>query len=272
MEFEIKPASRVTLGLRELWSYRELIFFFTWRDIKIKYKQTFLGAAWAVIQPLLLMGIFTLFFSRALKLESGPLPYPLFVFSGLILWNIFSTGLFNAGNSMVVNANIIKKIYFPRLIIPIASILASLVDFAVTLVLLIVLLFCYHVQVEPVWFLLKAAGALLLSLLTTFGAGTFLAALNVKYRDFRYIIPFVIQVLLFLTPVIYPVTLLPAGWIADLLSLNPMAAAIELLRSGFTGSTPDPTLLLKGTLVSLFLFFLGLAYFRKTEYYFADLA
>ena len=272
MEFEIKPASRVTLGLKELWSYRELIFFFTWRDIKIKYKQTFLGAAWAVIQPLLLMGIFTLFFARALKMDSGSLPYPLFVFSGLILWNVFSTGLFNAGNSMVVNANIIKKIYFPRLIIPIASILASLVDFAVTLFLLIGLLLYYHVSIEPISFSIRAIGALFLTLLTTFGAGTFLAALNVKYRDFRYIIPFAIQILLFLTPVIYPVTLMPAGWIAELLTLNPMAAAIELLRSAFTGTSPDTALILKGSAVSLGLFFIGLAYFRKTEYYFADLA
>ena len=143
MEYEIKPAGRFSLNLSELWEYRELIFFFTWRDIKVKYKQTFFGAAWAVFQPLLLMVVFTVFFARNFIIESGNIPYPVFVFSGLLLWNVFANGLSNAGNSMVANANIIKKIYFPRLIIPISSILSAMVDFLISIVVYFCVLFFY---------------------------------------------------------------------------------------------------------------------------------
>ena len=208
VEYEIKPAQSTRIGLKELWASRELIYFFTWRDVKIKYKQTVLGAMWVFIQPFLLMVVFTLFFSRALKVTSGNLPYPLFVYTGLMFWNVFSSGISNAGNSMVTNANIIKKIYFPRLIIPISSVLSPVVDFSVTFILFIGMLFFYPTDFSFFRIILLLPVSMIITLLTTFGLGSLLASLNVKYRDFRYVIPFLLQVLLFLTPVIYPVTIL----------------------------------------------------------------
>ncbi|MCC7232736.1 MAG: ABC transporter permease [Bacteroidia bacterium] len=272
MEYEIKPAGRLTLNLPELWDFRELIYFFTWRDIKIKYKQTFLGGMWALLQPFLLMVVFTLFFSRGLKISTGNLPYPVFVFPGLLLWNIFSNGVTNSGNSMVNNANIIKKIYFPRLIIPVSSILSTLIDFFIGFLLFIVLLIYYRVPVDPGRLLYAFPASLIIILITTLGVGTLLASLNVKYRDFRYVIPFMVQILLFLTPVIYPVTVVPEGLIRDLFQLNPLAGAISLLRSCFGYDYEVGFHLMGGTALSIILLVAGLVYFRKTEYYFADLA
>lgn len=261
------------LDLKELWDFRELFFFFTWRDIKIKYRQTVLGALWAILQPFLMMLIFTFFFNKALNVPSGNLPYPVFVFSGLMLWNIFSTGITNSGNSMVNNANIIKKIYFPRLIIPISSILATLVDYAMTFIILIGLLAYYHSGISVSNFLITLPLSLLITLLTTFGLGSMLAALNVKYRDFRYVIPFLVQILLFLTPVIYPVSIIPQGWIREILQwINPMSGAIDLFRSSFTGEVIDTVMVIKSLLVSGIFTIAGMAYFRRTEHYFADLA
>ncbi len=272
MEYEIKPTGKFSLNLRELWEYRELIFFFTWRDIKIKYKQTVLGAAWAILQPFLLMVVFTLFFSTALHVESGDIPYPVFVYSGLMLWTIFSTGLANAGNSMVNNSNIIKKIYFPRLIIPISSILSTLVDFCMTLVVYAGILFYYHYQRTIPMLLLAIPASVFICVITTFGLGSFFAALNIKYRDFRYIIPFMIQIMMFLTPVIYPVSVIKIPWVLQILQLNPMAGAIDLTRSVLTGTPVQWFLFYQSTLVAILLFIIGIYYFRKTEYYFADLA
>ncbi len=272
MEYEIKPNKRTRIDLPELWTFRELFYFFTWRDVKIKYKQTVLGALWAILQPFLLMVVFTLFFSKALKIEHGLLPYPVFVYSGLMLWTIFSTGVANAGNSMVSNANIIKKVYFPRLIIPISSIISTLVDFAMTFILFVGLLLYYHTPVSFSHLCIALPLGVLITLTTTIGLGTFLAALNVRFRDFRYVIPFMIQVLLFLTPVIYPITFIPPGFLHDLLQLNPLSGAIETFRSALTGSAFNWTLIGKSMGVSFILFIIGLAYFKKTEYNFADLA
>ncbi len=272
MEYEIKSAPKYHFNLKEIWEFRELIYFFTLRDIKIKYKQTVLGIIWAILQPLLMMTIFTVFFSRQLNISSYAIPYPIFVFSGLILWNVFSTGLSLSGNSMVNNANIIKKIYFPRLIIPLAAVLGTLLDFTMTLILFIVLLYFYLPGASFLNFLLVLPISLFVTFLTTFGVGSFLAALNVKYRDFRYIIPFMIQVLLFITPVIYPISLMPAGWIRDLLSINPLAGAIDLVRYSITGTPIDWLLVFRSSAISLAFLFIGLTYFRKTEYYFADLS
>lgn len=272
MEYEIKSGPKYSFNLKELWEFRELVYFFTLRDIKIKYKQTILGILWALLQPLLMMAIFTLFFSRQLNISSYAIPYPIFVFSGLMLWNVFASGLSLSGNSMVNNSNIIKKIYFPRLIIPIASVLGTLVDFIMTLLLFVALLIYYKPDTSFLWF----AGVLPISLLITFfstlGLGCFLAALNVKYRDFRYIIPFLIQLLLFMTPVIYPVSIMPEGWIRDLLSLNPLAGAIDLIRYSLTETPIDWFVVLRSGIISLAFFFFGITYFKKTEYYFADLA
>lgn len=256
----------------ELWRYRELFYFFTWRDIKIKYKQTVLGFLWAILQPLLLMTIFTLFFGRALNIPSQSLPYPVFVFSGLLLWNCFSSGLTNASNSMVNNALIIKKIYFPRLVIPVSSILAALFDLTMSLLIFIALLVIYRVDVSPaaIW---CWPAAIVLLIIATLGPGCLLAALNVKYRDFRYVIPFLVQVIFFLTPVIYPVTFLKYQSLQYVLAANPVYAAIELFRLPITTDHELQMTWLAISIVSGFVFLaIGLVYFKSTEEYFADFA
>jgi lipopolysaccharide transport system permease protein len=272
VEYEIKPAGSLSLGLKELWEFRELFYFFTWRDIKVKYKQTVLGFAWAILQPLLMTGIFSVFFGKALNVPSDFIPYPVFVYSGLLLWNIFSTGITGAGNSMVTNANIIKKIYFPRLIIPASSVLVALFDFAAAFMIFVGLLIYYQVPVDILKVICFMPAGLLITVISTFGLGSLLAALNVKYRDFRYVIPFLIQSLLFLTPVIYPLGILRHEWMKFIISLNPMFSAIEFFRCGLT-SKPVDFLFVSISMTSALLFFLfGIFYFRKTEYYFADLA
>ncbi len=276
MEYEIRPKRKFDFGLRELWSYKELFYFFTWRDIKVKYKQTFLGFLWAVLQPLVTMVVFTFFFGRLLKVPSMNLPYEVFVLSGLLLWNIFSTGVVNAGNSMVVNSNIIRKIYFPRLIIPLSAILVSLFDFLMTLLIFFGVLayFTLKTGMNISWLRLLAflPVSVIITCVCSFGLGTFLAALNIKYRDFRYLIPFMIQTLLFITPVIYPISIVESPLLKTVLSVNPMYAAIEILRGSMTNVFPDISLVLISLLSSVILLFAGLYFFRKTEYYFADLA
>ena len=193
IEYEIKTQNKFSLGLRELWKDRELFYFFTWRDVKVKYKQAALGILWAILQPLIMMLMFTLIFSKALNVSSEGLPYPVFAISGLLIWNIFSSGLLNSANSMIANASIIKKIYFPRLIIPISAILTALVDFFFALIIYAVILLYYHQQVSMLKLFLYLPLSILLTLITTFGLGTFLSALNIKYRDFQYMLPFMIQ-------------------------------------------------------------------------------
>lgn len=276
MEYEIRPKRKFDFGLRELWSYKELFYFFTWRDIKVKYKQTFLGFLWAVLQPLVTMVVFTFFFGRLLKVPSSNLPYEVFVLSGLLLWNIFSSGVVNAGNSMVVNSNIIRKIYFPRLIIPLSAILVSLFDFLMTLLIFFGVLIWFTIKsgLNISWLRLFAFLPLsvIITVVCSFGLGTFLAALNIKYRDFRYLIPFMIQTLLFVTPVIYPISIVESPLLKTILAINPMYAAIEILRGSMTSVFPDISLVLLSLLSSVILLFAGLYFFRKTEYYFADLA
>lgn len=271
VEYSIESSRRKLFDWQELWRYRELFYFFTWRDIKIKYKQTTLGFLWAVLQPLLMMTIFTLFFGRALNVPSQNLPYPVFVFSGLLLWNTFSSGLTNASNSMVTNASIIKKIYFPRLIIPVSSILVALFDFFMAFILFVPILLYYQ---QPVSFHLFWCWpvALLVTLVATLGPGSLLAALNVKYRDFRYVIPFLVQVLFFLTPVIYPVSMLKYELLQYALVLSPMYAAVELFRFPLTSEPLN--IIFMGMSLGSGLFFLiaGIFYFKRTEDFFADFA
>jgi lipopolysaccharide transport system permease protein len=275
MEYEINPHEKLSLGLKELWHYRELFFFFTWRDIKVKYKQTVLGFAWAVLQPIIMMFIFSAV-GQAFNIPNEGLPRPLFSYSGLLLWNIFSSGLANAGNSMVTNANIIKKIYFPRLIIPISSVLVSLFDFLMAFIVFIGMLVYYlvrgEVHINPVSFILLLPVSLFITSIATFGMGALLAALNIKYRDFRYVIPFMISALLFLTPVMYPISGTHFHWAKYILALNPLYSAIELLRSAFSNSVLHIYLVLISLGSSIVFFVSGLYYFRKTEAYFADLA
>lgn len=267
----VDAEKRNLFDFQELWSYKELFYFFTWRDIKIKYKQTALGFLWAIIQPLLMMIIFTVFFGRALNVPSQNLPYPIFVFSGLLLWNTFSSGLTNSANSMVNNAQIIKKIYFPRLVIPVSSILVALFDFLMAFILFIPLLFFYNqsVSLQALW---CWPFALVVCLLATMGPGTLLAALNVKYRDFRYVIPFLIQVLFFLTPVIYPISLLKYPAIQYFLVCSPMYAAIEFFRYPLTGQDLNSTFIILSLSSTLIFLIIGLIYFKRTEDFFADFA
>ncbi len=267
----IHPPSGISLGLKELWHYRELFYFFTWRDIKVKYKQTYLGILWAFLQPLGLMLIFTLLFTKTWKIDTGPVIYPVFVLSGLILWNLFNASVSHAGESMLQNAGIIKKIYFPRLIIPGSAVLVAFFDFIMGLFLFFIFCAVYQQPVDWRAIVFIPAGILLI-LIAGFGAGTFLAALNVKYRDFRYTMPFLLQFLFFASQVIYPLGQVQQEWLRYLLALNPVNAAIELFRAPLVGNNVDLTMVGIGFASALFLLLAGIYYFRKTEAYFADLA
>lgn len=272
MEYEIKPRNKFSLGLKEIWQYKELFYTFTWRDVKIKYKQTYLGMAWALFQPIVMTLLFTLSFGKIISNSSDlKMPYPVFALSGFILWNIFSSGLSNAGNSMISNANMIKKIYFPRLIIPISSILVSLIDFVISFIIFIPVLYYYDCNFQMRAFIFIPL-SLLLTCFSTFGLGTFLAALNVKYRDFRYILPFFIQALLFATPVIFPVKISDNILFNMIMQFNPMSAPIELFRHAFSGEALNTHHIYISISVSVLLFIGGIYYFRRTESYFADLA
>lgn len=271
-EYVIDAERQKLIDWKEIWAYRELFYFFTWRDIKIKYKQTVLGFLWAILQPLLMMIIFTFFFGRALTIPSQNMPYPLFVFSGLLIWNMFSSGLSSASNSMVSNAIIIKKIYFPRVVIPASALLVALFDFLMSSILFVALLLYYQWPVT-IHFLWSWPLAIVVALLATLGQGCLLAALNVKYRDFRYVIPFMIQILFFLTPVIYPVSFLKYPALQYFLACNPMYAAVEFFRLPLTQGTQLNAAYLTISLSSCFLFLLiGMIYFKRTEEFFADLA
>lgn len=270
--YEIKPPKELSLNLKELWQYRELFYFFTWRDIKVKYKQTVLGFAWAILQPFFMMIIFSIFFGKMLNVPSDNIPYPIFSYSGLLLWNIFSSGINNAGNSMVTNANIIKKIYFPRLIIPISAIMVSLFDFIIAFFIFIGMLIYYQTTISIVEFILLFILSVFITYISTIGLGSLLASLNIKYRDFRYVIPFLIQALFFLTPVIYPISIMKYEWLKYIFSLNPMYAPIELFRHAIILQPLNINLMMISITSAIVFFFIGIYYFRKTEAYFADLA
>jgi lipopolysaccharide transport system permease protein len=265
----------VAVRLDEMWEHRELLYFFVWRDVKVRYKQTALGAAWAVLQPLLTMLIFTIFFGQMAGIGSEGVPYPIFSYAGLLPWIFFSHGLGQASNSLVGSASLLKKVYFPRLIVPVAAVLGGLVDFAVSFVVLIGMMFWYGVQ--PGWGVLLLPFLLLLSAASALGAGLFLSAVNVEFRDVRYVMPFFIQLLLFVTPVIYPASKVTAkleemglpGW---LYGLNPMAGVIQGFRWSLLGSGMNPgPLLAAGTAVTVLLLVGGLFYFRRMERTFADI-
>lgn len=263
-----------SLRLGEVWEFRELLFFFVWRDVKVRYKQTVLGALWAVLQPLLTMVIFTIFFGGLARVGSDGLPYPLFSYAGILPWTFFAFGLSSAANSLVGASNLIKKVYFPRLIIPLASVLTGLVDFAVSFVVLIGLMAWY--RMPPTLMVIWLPFLLLLAVLAALGFGLWLAALNVEYRDVRHVVPFFVQLWLFVTPVIYPTSRLTAklaeyGLPAWLCGLNPMAGVVEGFRWALlgTGSRPGPILLVS-TVVTLLVLASGAFYFRRMERTFAD--
>lgn len=264
------PKGLFNIGCRELWEYRELLYFFVWRDIKVRYKQTAVGASWAIFQPLLTMLIFTFFFGRFAKMPSDGIPYPIFVYVGLLLWNYFSSALSRASSSMVNNAGIIEKIYFPRLIIPVSSSLTGLVDFIIASFILIGLMFYYR-YAPTLTGILYIPLLVFIIFLTSVGLGCFLASINVKYRDVGYVMPFFIQMLMFVTPVIYPISILE-GRFKWILAINPMSGVIEAARGAILGIRPvDWELLSLSIAISLALFVFGIVYFRRTERFFADI-
>jgi lipopolysaccharide transport system permease protein len=256
------------LKLKELWHYRELLYFLSWRDIKVRYKQTVLGAAWAVIQPFFTMVVFSLFFGRLAKVPSDGVPYPLFAFAALVPWTFFANGLAYSSNSLVESANLLKKVYFPRLVIPISSVMSGVVDFMFAFIVLLAMMLMYGVlpTANVIWlpFLLVLAFA------TALGVGLWLSAINVKYRDVRHTIPFLTQFWLFATPIAYSSTLLPESW-RIVYALNPMVGVVEGFRWALlsTNTAPGPMILVS-SLTALILFVGGAFYFRRMEKTFAD--
>jgi lipopolysaccharide transport system permease protein len=265
----ITPPSRwwaVPLG--ELWDFRELLYFFVWRDIKVRYKQTAIGIAWAVLQPLLTMIVFSLFFGRLAHIPSGGLPYPIFYYSALLPWLYFATSLQNATNAIVENQRLVTKVYFPRLTLPLSSVLSGLVDFGVSFVMFVVMMIYYGIRPHPaiVWFPVF----LLLAMLTAFGVGLWVSALNAIYRDVKYVVPFLVQFWLFASPVAYPSSLVPEKW-RWIYGMNPMAGVIEGFRWSLTGSGEAPgRMLVFSSLAVLAILIGGLAYFQKMESTIAD--
>ena len=259
----------VRLDLRELWEYRELLYFFVWRDIKVRYKQTVLGAAWAVIQPFFTMVVFSLFFGRLARMPSEGVPYPIFAYSALVPWMYFANALTGATNIMVEHQRVITKVYFPRLVLPISAVLSGLVDFGIAFTVLIgMMLFYGIVPTVAMWML---PFFILLAMITALGVGLWLSALNVQYRDVRYTIPFLVQFWLFATPIAYPSTLVPEKWRA-LYGLNPMAGVVEGFRWALLGKEQGPGPMLAVSAIAITLVLLGgLFYFRRMEKTFADI-
>jgi lipopolysaccharide transport system permease protein len=259
----------VSLRLGELWQYRELLYFLIWRDVKVRYKQTALGVAWAVVQPFFTMVVFTLFFGRLAKVPSDGVPYSLFAYCALVPWGFFANGLNMGSNSLVESANLIRKVYLPRLAIPIATVLSGGVDFLVSFLLLLGMMVYYGrlPGVEAAWLPLL----LLLGLVTALGVSLWLSALNVQYRDVRYTIPFLTQIWMFATPIAYPSSLVPESWRA-LYGLNPMVGVVEGFRWALLGTATRPgSMLIVSSFAALLILLTGTMYFRHTEKTFADL-
>lgn len=265
----IKPKKGWQLiDFKELSEYRDLFYFLVARDVKVRYKQTVLGGLWAIIQPLFLMVIFTLFFGYLAKVPSDGVPYPIFNYTAMVAWSYFASAVTFSSNSLVQETALISKVYFPRMLVPLAPIIAFLLDFAVSLIILIGMMFYY--QVYPTIMVLFLPLLLLLMMLTASGVGMFLAAVNAKYRDVRYTITFLVQFWMFASPVVYPASIIPAKYHL-IYAINPMAGVIEGFRSALLGTVAFPTdMLLVSTVVSVILLIFGALYFRRTERYFAD--
>ncbi len=266
----------VPLQFRELWLYRELLYFLTWRDVLIRYKQTILGALWAILQPVMQMVVFSLFFGRLANMPSEGIPYPIFNYAALLPWNYFAGALLNSSNSLVTSSNLITKVYFPRLIVPISSALSGIVDFAIAFVVLLGMMIYYNsdpasgFQLRFGLHILLMPAFLLLALVTALGVSLWLSALNVKYRDVRYVIPFLTQFWLFATPVIYPSSLVENPFWRTVFGLNPMVGVVEGFRWALLGTTPPGPMMLVSTVVAVAIFISGLFYFRRMEKTFAD--
>jgi lipopolysaccharide transport system permease protein len=265
----VKPSRGwIALKLNELWEYRELLYFLTWRDIKVRYKQTVLGAAWAIIQPFFTMVVFSLFFGRLAKMPSDGVPYPIFAYAALVPWTFFAYGLSQSSNSLVGNANLIKKVYFPRLVVPISSVISGSVDFVLAFIVLVGMMLVYGIfpTINIIWL----PFLLLLTFVTALGVGLWLSAMNVQFRDVRYTVPFLTQFWLFATPIAYPSSLLSEPW-RTLYGINPMVGVVEGFRWALLGTDTAPgPIIIVSSLVALVLLVGGTFYFRRMEKTFAD--
>jgi len=258
----------ISLNLRDLWEYRELLYFLTWRDIKVRYKQTVLGAAWAIIQPFFTMVVFSLFFGKLAKVPSDDIPYPIFSYAALVPWTFFANGLSQSSTSLVASANLIKKVYFPRLVVPISAVISGGVDFVLAFVVLVGMMLFYGIvpTAAVVWLPLL----LLLALVTSLGVGLWLTAMNVQFRDVRYAVPFLVQAWMFATPIAYPSSLLDEPW-RTVYGINPMAGVVEGFRWALLGTETAPgPIVLVSALVAVVILISGAYYFRRMEKTFAD--
>jgi lipopolysaccharide transport system permease protein len=266
----IEPSKgSVSLGLREVWEYRELLYFLIWRDIKVRYKQTALGAAWAIIQPLFTMLVFSLFFGRLAKMPSDNVPYPLFSFTALVVWSFFANALMHSSNSLVGNSHLIKKVYFPRLAVPLSAVLSGVVDFAVAFTVLLGMMFYF--RTVPTWNSVWLPLFILLALVTALGIGLWLSAINVQFRDVHHTLPFISQLWMFATPVAYPSSLLSEPW-RTIYGINPMTGVVEGFRWALLGTdtAPGPVIVVS-SLAAITLLVSGAYFFRRMEKTFADL-
>jgi len=258
----------VSLKLYDLWVYRELLYFLTWRDIKVRYKQTIIGAAWAIIQPFFTMVVFSLFFGRLAQVPSDGIPYPIFSYAALVPWTFFANGLTQSSNSLVLNANLIKKVYFPRLVIPISTVLSGVIDFILAFFVLLGMMVFYGIF--PTRNVIWLPMLLLLAFVTSLGVGLWFSAMNVQFRDVRYAVPFLVNFWMFATPIAYPSSLLDEPW-RTLYGINPMVGVVEGFRWALLGTDTQPgPIVIVSALVAVLIFMSGLVYFRKMELTFAD--
>jgi len=268
-EITIRPARGwLPINLKEIWAYRELLYFMTWRDIKVRYKQTVIGFLWAIIQPVMMMVVFSLFFGSLAKLPSDNIPYPLFSYAGVLPWTLFAAGLIRSSNSLVSESNLIQKVYFPRLILPLSGVLTPLVDFVIAFVVLLGLMFYYGYY--PGFVTLLILVFLLLELVLALGIGMWLSAINIEFRDVAYAVPFLIQIGLYASPVVYPSTFVPERFQTAYGLINPMAGIIEGFRWAILGTRPPGYLIFASVGIILVIFISGAFYFRRREKAFAD--
>ena len=269
VQLRIEPSSGwVPLSLKDLWEYRELLYFLTWRNIKVRYKQTVLGASWAILQPFFSMVVFSLFFGKLAGLDSDGLPYPIWNFAALVPWTFFANGVTNSSNSLIGNQNLIKKVYFPRLVVPISTVLSGAVDFVLAFIVLLGMMAVFNVvpTADVVWLI----PLLILAFVTSLGAGLWFSALNVQFRDVRFTIPFIVQFWMFATPIVYSSTLLPQPW-RTLYGINPMAGVVEGFRWALLGTDTRPgPMIIVSSVSAILLLVGGLYYFKRLEKSFAD--
>ena len=266
----IKPKKTFSWeDIKEIWKYKELLYFFTWRDLKVRYKQTAIGILWAIFQPFVSMVVFSIFFGKMAKMPSDGIPYPIFVYTGLLFWQFFSSALSQTSGSLISNANIITKVYFPRLILPISMVITKFIDFFIASIILAGMMIYYKYTPNLIGLLILPL-LLLITFMAAVGGGLFLASINVKYRDVRYVLPYFIQIMLFITPVIYPASI--AGKYSWILAINPMTGVIKAARASLFGNAPINWELLGISFIAvLILLIIGVIFFKKTERYFADI-